>query len=221
MGGRLRESRAQLLTCVRETCPAFIRADCTSWLAEVEAAQPTVVFAAVDEKGRDLPAATIAVDGAPVPSATDGREHPIDPGPHDLRLDANGRQMRSSIVVRSGEKGRRVELRLPASEPRAPVTSRPVPLASYVAGGVAVALMATGGVLWAFGRASASRYNAQCAAGECTSSDRDGVRRELAIGDVVFGAGLVAAVIATYAYLARPTRVTPATGANGAVAISF
>jgi hypothetical protein len=217
MGGRLQEARAQLLVCVRDGCPRFIHDDCAQWLSEVEATQPTLVFAALDDAGRDLTGATVSLDGAAVANATDGREHTVDPGQHVVRLQALGRSVEASIVVRSGEKARRVELRLPPAERptlAAPTASpggeRPVPASVWVTGGTSVALLATGFVLWGVGRAAASRYDAQCQSSGCTAGDHDAVERQLVAGDVAVGVGVVVAAVAAYLFLSRPARAAVA-----------
>src|ERR1700690_3189902 len=83
--GKLRASHDALMTCVHLACPAFISSDCTKWLGEVEAALPTVVFAAV-EGGNDLLGGEISVDAEIVANATYGLPHPFDPGPHTITL---------------------------------------------------------------------------------------------------------------------------------------
>jgi hypothetical protein len=45
--GKLREARESFTACAAERCPALVRSDCSGWLAEVEAAVPTVVIRAI------------------------------------------------------------------------------------------------------------------------------------------------------------------------------
>ncbi len=214
IAGKLRASRDALLACTQLSCAEFIKTDCTRWLGEVEAALPTVVFAAVDDDGSDLLGAETFVDGERIADATDGLPHALDPGAHAIVLRARGRSVEQHVVLRAGDKGRRLELRL-VREAVIAARSRPVPLATYVFGGVALALFAVGGSFWGVGTSDASAYNAQCIAVGCSSDARASVLRELVVGDVAFATGLVSAVVATIFFVARPSvsiRVRPVSG---------
>src|SRR5271156_3625369 len=46
LDGKLTLARARLLGCARAECPAIVRQDCAQWIAEVDAALPTVVLGA-------------------------------------------------------------------------------------------------------------------------------------------------------------------------------
>jgi hypothetical protein len=212
--GQLVESRASLLACAQPSCPAFIRSDCTTWLAEVDATTPTVVIAAVGEDGRDLASAAVSIDGVSLPGATDGLGHALDPGLHVFRLMVGSRAVDQNVVVRSGEKERRVELRLPPLDGAAgaPPPIRPVPSSVFALGGLAVLSIGTGSVLWATGTSAADRYNTDCgSAAGCTSAARASVLRQLVAGDVLWGVGIASAVTAAGLFLARPSRVLAAT----------
>src|SRR5262249_12997869 len=157
--------REELVTCARDVCPAFIRTDCTAWLPEVTSALPTIVIAPLDGDGRDLAGGVVSVDNKVVNAAT-GLEVPLDPGEHVVTLEAPAGRIRQRVVVRTGEKARRVELRL-AKQPD--VTSGPepthrssVPWTVFALGGSAVVLGAAGGILWGVGSSGASAYNARC-----------------------------------------------------------
>src|SRR5271166_4417569 len=50
---RLREARALLEVCARDVCPRVARTDCREWLAEATDAQPSIVIAAHELRGRD------------------------------------------------------------------------------------------------------------------------------------------------------------------------
>ena len=84
--GKLMAARAELLTCVREVCPAVVRGDCAGWLGDVEASTPTIVARARDDSGHDLRDVIVSVDGARVASQLDGRPLPVDPGEHEPQL---------------------------------------------------------------------------------------------------------------------------------------
>lgn len=209
MAGHFREARAELIVCAKPACPKFIASDCTGWLAEVEAELPTVVFAAIDENGRDLVDAEVRVDGELVTNATDGLAHAFDPGAHVVEIRAGVRVAEEKLTLRTGEKARRVELRFAHARSPFEVVLSPVPVSAFAFGGLALAFGATSAVMWAVGASDANAYNARCDAGPCSSGDRASVLRELVVGDVSIGLALVSATIATVVVLTRKTTRTP------------
>lgn len=88
--GHYTATRAELSTCLREGCPAFIRDDCRAWMEEVTHAQPMVVFSVHDERGGDLVDVRVRVDGATLREKLDGRSVEVDPGEHTFRFEAAG-----------------------------------------------------------------------------------------------------------------------------------
>jgi hypothetical protein len=206
--GKLALARADLLRCADQSCPAFVSSDCKTWLAQVESDLPTLVFAVLDPDGRDVPNAAIRVDGVDVPHATDGLGHVVDPGERSIDVTAGDQRLTQRIVARLGEKSRRVELRLagpvtpPAnvtyapSEPATPARP-PVPVLAYVLGGVGVAAIGAGTILWATGSSAAHTYNDDCTGTTgCTTAQRTSVARQLVAGDLLWAAGLAAGVAA-------------------------
>ncbi len=205
--GRLTLARTDLLRCAEQTCPAFVSNDCKTWLAQVDADLPALVFAVLDPTGRDVPSAVVRVDGVEVTAATDGLGHPVDPGVHVVEALARGQTTRQQVVARVGEKSRRIELRLgaasaapPAAEPaQAPTASSSaepsrIPTSAFVLGGVALLGIGAGSVLWVTGTNAASSYNALCESSGCTSSQRNGPHVQLLAGDVAWGVGLAAGI---------------------------
>jgi hypothetical protein len=85
-----------------------------------------------------------------------------------------------------------------------------VPLAAWIVGGAGVAAMGVGVVAWAFGLNDRSALLQRCSgAGSCTQADMDHekhkVRTEVLVGDLAFGAGLVAVGAAVWmAVSAKP-----------------
>jgi hypothetical protein len=209
MAGHFRAARAELLVCAKPACPKFISSDCTGWLAEIEQQLPTIVLAAIDENGKDLAGAELAVDGETVPN--DGLPHAFDPGTHAIELRAGARRVEQSVTLRTGEKARRVELRFAPTAATPERVRRPVPASAFVFGGFALAFIATSGIFWGIGTSDANAYNARCAAGPCTSAEHDTVLRELVVGDVALGLAVTSAVIATVLVLTRKTIHEPVT----------
>ncbi len=198
--GKLTLARADLLRCAEPTCPTFVSNDCKTWLAEVDDELPTLVYAVLDSNGGDVPNGVIRVDGVAVPSATDGLGHAVDPGEHLVEARAGGESLRQQIIVRVGERARRIELRLAVDpSPLGESGSTPAvrgrsPLGAYVLGGVGVAAIAVGTALWITGSNAARTYNASCESTGCTEDERDSAHRQLVAGDILWGAGLAAGI---------------------------
>jgi hypothetical protein len=109
--GHFIEARAGLQLCSQRSCPRLVSKDCTTWLSEVEASLPTVLFAVVDSAGRALEEVRVSVGDKLLTERIDGRALPLDPGPRTLRFEAPGHQpLEQSLTVREGEKAR--ELRV-------------------------------------------------------------------------------------------------------------
>jgi hypothetical protein len=110
--GRIKAAQEQLHICVRDTCPEFVRTDCAQWLSEVMAELPSVTFAAVDSRGRDLIDVKVSVDGVVVAESLDGRAVEIDPGQRQLVFTYQGRKVEQTLLVRQGEKNRVVKVQI-------------------------------------------------------------------------------------------------------------
>ena len=129
---RLRDARAQLLTCASPTCPADIRTECERHVAEVNLAIPTLVFVAKDAAGNDLIAVKVTVDGNPLVDRLDGTALPLDPGAHSFHFEAAGTPaVDKTIVVNEGQQDRRERVVFASPTPDA-ATAQPKPLATLV-----------------------------------------------------------------------------------------
>jgi hypothetical protein len=105
---KLRDTRAQLLTCAAPSCPADVRDECARRVAEVNAAIPTIVFAAKDAAGNDLVAVKVTMDGQPIAERLEGTALSIDPGEHTFTFETAGQaNVQQRFVIREGEKDRR------------------------------------------------------------------------------------------------------------------
>jgi hypothetical protein len=207
---RLIESQEKLLACAVAECPAIIRADCGRWLDEVKAVLPTLVLAAVDEHGRDLADVAVTIDGKPLSARLDGSGQPVDPGEHRLRFTTKSGDVREVFVVaREGEKGRRVVAEFGAapaepSEAAAAEPGSPIPLATYVLGGVGVVALGSFTFFGLSGRSTESDLE-ECAP-NCRRDDVDTMRREYLIADISLGVGVLSLGAATYFFLTNPAR---------------
>lgn len=185
--GKLRAARDQAVACTRDACAEFVRADCARWLGEIDASQPTVVLAVRDGDGRDRTAVRVLLDGAPWLDAVDASAHPIDPGPHTLRFEADGEApIEQQVLVREGEKARTIAVTLgPASSIPAPLAPRaPAPvdaagddgsIAPWIVGGVGLGTFTVGAVLGLVVVSERSTFDEHCdeARGTCDAEGID------------------------------------------------
>jgi hypothetical protein len=104
---RFHEALKQLVLCADPSCPAEVTAECTQRIAHINAAMPTVILAAVDEKGNDLVAVHVTLDGALLTTTLDGGALSIDPGRHVLGFEAPGKAtVEKAVVLLEAEKDR-------------------------------------------------------------------------------------------------------------------
>jgi hypothetical protein len=219
--GSLRRARESLLLCVSDRCPAVIQPDCLRWLTEVEAAMPTVTFAAKGVDGKDVTDVRVSLDGQPLRSSLDGKAIAIDPGSHTLRFEHGAEvPVDQSLVVREGEKARVISVswsKAAASESgadRGGVHARTGPPASvWVFGGIGVASLATFGALAFHGMQRRSDLETECF-GSCDQARIDSIKSELAVADVALGIGVVSLGISTVIFLTSGSSEKPSTAAK-------
>jgi hypothetical protein len=209
------EARRRFLICSQEGCPAVLRRDCLSWVEQVDASFPSVVFRVVDELGRDVAAAQIYVDDELVAGRAEGWALPVAPGRRLFRAVVPGRRaVEQRAILAEGEKNRLIVFRLQPGEgdrvaltprPAAPPEGRrPVPVIALVAGGVGLAGIGTFGVLGVTGLGQARALRDECGVSRaCTQGEVDAVRTRLIIADVALAVGVAALVTAAVVALAR------------------
>lgn len=217
---KLHEAHASLVTCASEECPRVVRRDCAQWLAEAEAAQPTVVLAVRDAKDHDVTDARVTIDDQPMPDALGGRAIPLDPGMHALKIEREGTSaVTEKVVVREAEKARSIVIKLPlrpgedwATVPSASSTSStsstaaqdevraPVSPVTYVLAGIGVVGLGTFAVM---GLQGLSTRNSMCSDGTCPSSAFDQVRTQYIVADIGLGIGAVSLALAAWTFFTR------------------
>ncbi len=206
--GKLIEARDRFATCSLHSCPAEVVEDCVRWTREVDDALPSVVTAARDAAGRDLPDVRVSVDGQP-PVELSARAIRLDPGTHRFVFQRTGSaDVEAAVIVREGEKNRQVVATFgaPASQRTAAPDStsprRPVPMSAWLAGGVAAVAFvgfATFGTLGVMDRATN-----HCDTG-CAGDQKSAVDTKFWIADAALGVGVVALAVAAWLYLSRPS----------------
>jgi hypothetical protein len=212
-GHQLVEAREQFRICAGARCPGVVRSDCAHWLAEVEAAMPTVVVTAKTTTGTDIIAAKVSLDGRPFAEQLDGRAVPVDPGAHTFHLETpDGVVVDQVVAVREGEQSQPVSLVLPGPavpspesgpSPAAPApTSTPAEPASESAPRSSTLWRALGwslggagvvglGIGVAFGlKASSDKADAYCnSSSQCLAGPLADARHAAVGADVAFAAG--------------------------------
>lgn len=220
---KLVAARKELLTCAQEACPAVVKKDCVSWLAEVEDSLPSVILSAKDGSGNDVTDAHVLVDGAPLVDKLDGSAISIDPGPHTFRFEpASGEPVETKVVVLEAEKKRVITVTLgekpkpvveaPPPPPPKPVTpeapseapSPGIPTASWVLGGVALVSFASFGYFGLSGRADRDHLLDTCAP-YCSKDDEKPARNKLLVADISLGVGIVSLGVATVLAITAPS----------------
>lgn len=121
LDGKLAAARQQLDTCNDPRCPKIVRSDCALRLAELDRAQPTVVFQVSDAKGAPVTAVHVTLDGRPFADTLDGSELRVDPGTHTITFAVGGAApIERTIVFKEGEKRREAVVLPPTTAPDAP-----------------------------------------------------------------------------------------------------
>jgi hypothetical protein len=210
---KLRSARADLVSCL-QVCPAMVRPDCLRWLGEVDADLPTVVFEARDGRANEIFDVRVRVDREPLVERLDGGALPVDPGVHTFLYERDGQAREQVVTVREGEKNRKLMVTFEGHDGSAPggsfrstpapIPTRPVPPAAYVAG--AAALLGFGGFVW-FGATGLSQRNelAATCSPHCPLDEVAQVRTRYIVADVCLGAAAIAAGVAVWLYLSRPS----------------
>jgi hypothetical protein len=222
--GRLLAARAAAVTCGGASCPDVLRNDCVTWLRDLDASIPTVVFSASTPDGRDVTDARWTVDGRLVAERATGEAIAVDPGEHVVACEADGyRRAEMHLVAAQGAKNRAAHFEVePAGErvsplSLAPARERPVRPLTYVLGAVGIVSLG----VWAgvgasafWGSPSVETLN-RCKP-NCDPGDRSDVQRKLDVADIAGGAAVLTLGAALALYLTRPVVVSPLR--DGAVA---
>jgi hypothetical protein len=240
--GKLQQARATALVCGRESCPAMMRSDCQSWLSQIDAALPSIVVLAHAVSG-DVTAVRLSVDGLPVTERLDGQPMLLDPGEHDLRFERldepGGAPITQHILLGAGEKNRRVEVVFqppaPVAPPVAPAPapaqpspppppspeSRPVPMLSWVLGGVAVVALGAFGAFAVKAKVENDQWESQCGHGSCSPGELTTLHSDADVADIALAVGIAAATTATVLYLVRPTVAVDSRSAVIRLSVAF
>lgn len=211
--GALKGAREKLRACSRDACPALVRNDCVTWLAEVERSMASIVVAA-QKGGVDLVDVRVYFDGALVAPRLNGKAIEVEPGEHVLRFETDGaKALQRQVVIREGEKNRLVSVRFDDGSRRAAAAAsapaayeRPVPVGVYVFG--ALGLVGVGGFVGfgLSGRAAENDLRDRGCKPSCPSNEVDAARNKYTIANASLSVGAAALVSAGLWYLLRPAQ---------------
>jgi len=197
--GKLRRASEQAAICARAECPKVVRNDCTKWLVEIKQSTPTVVIKAKGPAG-DLGDVQVFVDDDLVASSLDGSAIAIDPGRHTLRFEYDTYEpVTQSIIVSTGVRNRPITVEFSAPEPEPEPEAQELPVAGMAVLGVGVGLAAGFAALAAIGTSQVDDLRDTCGRTQsCAEADIDDAKTKLIVGDVLLGAGVIAAGVGTY-----------------------
>jgi hypothetical protein len=208
LAGRWRKAQEDLRTCAQAECPQPVTEDCTRWHSELTKQMPSVVFVAKGPNGDDTLDVHLVVDGTSIAERLPPTALELDPGEHTVTLEHSGwKPIEERIVVREGEKERKVTLRFELPSRESAVRARPsraaLPILVLGAGIVATGIGTTFGIL---GRSrELDLANSPCGhTGTCAPSDVDVVRRDYWILGIAGGIGLVAIGLGIWQLVTRP-----------------
>jgi hypothetical protein len=208
------DARELFTSCADAECPAPVRNECRAFLGSIKQRVPSLLLAARDQAGKDLTDVKVFLDDEQLPRSLYGAPIDVDPGPHRVAImHADGRVVRLRVIALEGERDRRITAKFHTREPGS-LAAQPDPEAqpevqeaqgsrtlAYVLGGVAVAALASFGILASSGKAEENTLRSTCAP-NCTEAQRDGVHRKYLWADVSLAAGVASLAGGTYFYFA-------------------
>lgn len=171
---------------------------------------PSVVLRARDAEGRDRADVRVTMDSRLLAPLLDGRAIDVDPGEHKFVFEAqNAPLVEVHVVVLEGVRSREISATV-GTAPRPKVEtaaaapqSGPVPVLTYVFGGVALAALGTGVFFGASGLSDRSGLS-ECAP-NCPNDRMTPIQTKFLVADISYAVALVASVAGMYFLLTRAT----------------
>ena len=195
----LREAREEFVACASEKCPAIVREDCARGVSEIDAAMPSLVFAATGDNG-DITDVRISVDGVVVAERVEGRAYDVNPGSHVVKFEKSGRPpVTMSIVAREGEKSRPVSASFATPKPMTVERPSPrdekgeekgrIPILAMALAGAGIASTSVGVVMRLRADSDAENQQRTCAP-FCDPGVRGDLSDRVVASNVLLGVGL-------------------------------
>ena len=219
-GGKLRAARERFVSCAAERCPAPIPRECADFLVAVDGSQPTIVLEVRDEQGGETSDVEVFVDDERVAQKVSGASLAVDPGEHTLRIVRRGRTIQQVLLVREGEKNRRVAVGFAVAPSRtASAAAAPPPpasvapegpshLPSWVLAGTGVLALGSFTIFGVSALSRADELETQCS-GRCTAADDEKIsamQRDAIVADVSLGVAVACLATAAILYVVAPAR---------------
>lgn len=196
---KLLAAKSELLVCARAECPQVLRRDCSTWLGEVDAALPSVVVAA-RAGSAEVTDVRVLVDGRALAESLDGSALSLDPGQRLFRFErAGAAAVEQKVLIRAGEKNRRLEVDFGGTTERAEAEPSRLPVYALLG----VGAVALGSFSYFALESHSKRQDLESCKGHCAEADVDAVQRDQLIADVSLGVGLVALGVAAYLHFGR------------------
>jgi hypothetical protein len=207
--GKLLAAREEMIACARDACPPIVRSHCARWLAEVDAAIPSIVVRAEDAGGTDILGARLSIDGRP--AKLDGQPVRLDPGQHAVTIEVDrGARKEERVLVVEGQASRLVTVRLPgtarATAParEAPTaTQRHVPAGAWVLGAAGIVSLGAASYFGVTAQNDLHTLQTTCSP-HCTDSATQSGRTDAGLFYATLGAGGAAVAGALVWALAFP-----------------
>jgi len=219
--GQLKRDESEFLAarelfgrCVAAACPEPIRVECGAFLGKLDESMPTVVLAAQDEHGNDVPDVKVEVDGKPYLDALTGRATAVNPGSRQfVFVRPDGTSATVTALILEGVKGRELVGRFgaapgspsssaPAPEPQSPAAGRKT--LAYVLGGAGVVALGAFGYFALSGKGKLNDLRDRCAP-NCSEAQASSVSRKYLLADIslIAAAGLLGG--GAYLYFTAPS----------------
>ncbi|HEX5659451.1 MAG TPA: hypothetical protein VFX59_19785 [Polyangiales bacterium] len=200
--GHYLESLEAAAHCAQPSCPRLIRQDCAAWYGDLADSTPSIVLEVRDDLGHDLADASVTLGARSLD--VHGRAVALDPGTHELRIEAARHVPRvERIVLRQGEKNRRVAITLQpvlvAHEFVARRKQRTLTPAVITLGAIGLAGLGTFAALAITGKVKRSGLD-DCRP-DCARDDVDQVNHMYLGANIAAAIGGSAAIAATVLYV--------------------
>lgn len=213
--GRLIEARDAAIVCSADACPRTISKECVKWVSELQPIIPGLVFDVRLDDDSNITDVAVNLDGKQVLSKLDGKALPVDPGEHSLSFFTPGfPPIETKVVALEGDKARRVQVTFRKPGERPPIVEapgfrmkRPVPLATWIVGGLSLATLAVAGVVGLVGLSQ--RGQLESCKPSCDPVRVVNVGKTLAVADGLFIGGLVTAAATAVIFFTRPEIPVP------------
>lgn len=214
--GRLLESQEHSYQCAAQHCPGQLRIDCLQWVNQLSERIPSLSFRVKVEGHREANV-QVYVDGHLTLKRLSGQALNIDPGSHEIRIEAEGYSpYTEQITINEGERFRDIVADFERPSPPASLQpladSKPAEgnshVAEYVLAGIGLAATAHAIGWGVYASSGKSQLESECSP-FCKQSSVDSIRRRGLIADISLGLGLSSIAGAAIVYFSRTKTVAP------------